>query len=69
MDPERLLDGLDDAQREAVTSPANPLCVHAGAGSGKTRVLTTRVAHLILEHGASPTGRPSATSIPATRWR
>jgi DNA helicase-2/ATP-dependent DNA helicase PcrA len=42
--PEHLLDGLDDAQRRAVTSAAQPLAIVAPAGSGKTRVLTRRIA-------------------------
>ncbi len=44
MDPDALLDGLNEAQRAAVTSSARPLCILAGAGSGKTRVLTRRIA-------------------------
>lgn len=43
-----VLDDLDPAQRVAVESPAAPLCIVAGAGSGKTRVLTGRIAHRVL---------------------
>ncbi len=54
MDVSCLIDPLNDAQRAVVTAPLEPMLVLAGAGSGKTRVLTHRVAWLIQVEGVSP---------------
>ncbi|MBN9168640.1 MAG: UvrD-helicase domain-containing protein, partial [Microbacterium sp.] len=59
---ELALAGLDDRQREAVAALRGPVCVLAGAGTGKTRVITHRIAHGV-DTGAYSPGRVMAVTF------
>ena len=62
MDVTDLLSGLDDGQRAAVLAPSGPVCVLAGAGTGKTRTITHRIAQLIRA-GAHPVSEVLAVTF------
>ncbi|MDO5699321.1 MAG: ATP-dependent DNA helicase UvrD2 [Dermatophilus congolensis] len=54
LDPDAILEGLDDAQRAVAANPLGPMCVLAGAGTGKTRAITHRIAYGVHSGAVAP---------------
>ena len=54
MTPDQLLDALDPEQREAARAVSGPVCILAGAGTGKTRTITHRIAYGVHLGSTSP---------------
>ena len=67
MDGARTLDELDPEQRTVVLAPRGPVCVLAGAGTGKTRAITRRIAQLVAQPGNRLVNRLDRTQIDAAR--
>ena len=63
------LDDLDPDQRLAATAPRGPVCILAGAGTGKTRTITYRIAHLIAQGFVSPNRVLAVTFEHDGNWR